>query len=623
MGCYAEAIRTRLAKTAPEPLLGAKDGWVVISDSDWEPDLIRSLFPSCPRLLILSGAEKRRNSGCVRYGQVLSGIPRLSPAAIQELTAGYSAAILLDGRSLVSGRLLLELLRLGVRRVAYRDPLRWVIKPTRWVIAKKPLARMERRLVTTRIGSWYRVLVSRAHERENLLLRHRNVLLSEDESKLPIRLTSASERSRRKPGDPIKVVQYIAQLNSGGAERQLANLSVALHKGVHPVRVFTTYPLTNEDAHYLDLLEDAGVPIRPAGMSPSKAVDAVINRLDLHPKLIRSIPDAIRTPVLDLVGELIADPPDILHCWLDQPNLIGGIAGTLAGIPLILLSTRNLNPSHFPDSYQAWLDPWYRYLIQIPQVHLLSNSHAGADDYAKWMRIEPRRIHVIPNGVDTKEMGKVPSRSIRKFRKEIDLQRDQPLVAGVFRMAIEKQPLLFLDVAERVLKEIPNLKVVIAGVGPMRNKVADEIRSRGLGESIHLLGQRRDVRVILAAADALLLTSKAEGTPNVVLEAQLLGCPAVATDVGGTSEVLEDKRTGFLRAPDDPAGLAQDLIALLRNSETRHAMGQAGRSLVVDQFSMDRIFELTEKFYHGLLNNLALESKITQIAPAGNIKEAE
>lgn len=617
MGCYAERVRAKICRTAPEPPLDTQSGWVVITESDWSPARIRGTFPSCARLLVLQGAPAREHTDRVRFGQILSGPSRLADPAAAELERGYSAVILLDGRSSVSGRVLIELARAGIRKAAYRDGLGWVVRPLRWLIAGKPVARIEKYLATSRVGSWYRIQMSRARAHENLLLRNRRQFAGEAEWYEHLDRVGIVPTPQREPGDPMKVVLHIGQLNSGGAERQLVNLAIALRRRGHVVRVLTTYPLSDENAHYLDLLEGQGVPVGTAGSKPVEGVDAAFERVDLHPELIGALAEEIRGPVLDLAGELLADPPDILHCWLDHPNVVGGIAGAIVGTPQILLSTRNLNPTNFPAFYQTWMDLWYRNLAQLPQVRILANSRAGADDYAAWMGVDPSQFDVIPNGVDIDAMGNVTRKEIRAFRREIKLRRGQPLVAAVFRLAPEKQPMLFLDVIERVKQRVPKLRVVMAGVGPMQAEIEEAIAARGLRSTVQLLGQRKDVRVILASADALLLTSNAEGTPNVVMEAQLLGCPAVATDVGGTREIMEPGITGFLRPREDVAGMANDLARILLDRDLRSAMAAAGTKLLTERFSMDRIFEQTEAFYECLLSG-SIEDESKPEAPVAS-----
>jgi glycosyltransferase involved in cell wall biosynthesis len=437
-------------------------------------------------------------------------------------------------------------------------------------------------------------------------LKRRNSLLfpGEDEWREHVARIGVRPARERRPGSNLNVVQYIGQLNSGGAEHQLCNLALALRKREHKVRVLTTYPLTDENAHYLHLLRAGDVAAECPGRVEHATAVEQLTKLHIDSEVLGALPPVIRDPVLDLAGELLADPPDILHCWLDYPNVIGAAAGALVGTSRILLSTRNVNPTNFQTFYQPWMDCWYRFLVTLPNVQLLANSRAGAADYARWVGISDSRFHVIPNGVDIERM-ELPSATQRNgIRQQLRLGTGQPILVGVFRLAPEKQPLLFLDVVARARRQVPELKAAIVGVGELADRVRREIDRLELGDVVTLLGQRKDVFSILSAADVMLLTSAAEGTPNVVLESQLAGCPPVATAVGGTPEVIEDGVTGFLHEQRDAAGLAASIVKLLRDPEHRRTVARAGRERVRSQFSIDSIYRHTVAHYEALLRGL-------------------
>src|SRR5207245_1517505 len=106
--------------------------------------------------------------------------------------------------------------------------------------------------------------------------------------------------------------------------------------------------------------------------------------------------------------------------------------------------------------------------------------------------------------------------TVARFRQDMGLQPTTPVLAGVFRLDPEKRPLFFLSLIARLRSQMPNLRVLMAGCGILENDVKAEIERLGLANVVHLLGQRQDIPVILAASQVMLLTSEVEGTPNVV-----------------------------------------------------------------------------------------------------------
>src|SRR5262249_25960528 len=160
------------------------------------------------------------------------------------------------------------------------------------------------------------------------------------------------------------------------------------------VAVVTMNELEGQARHYAELLEQRKLPLRSARLRPLRrhSVGADVWAL------IRALPSELQSLVFALLGDLEASKPDILPCWLDQPDLAGGLAGLMAGVPNIILSTRNSNPTNFPRLLAPYQQPWYKLLAQSSRVHFIANSHSGAVSYADWLGIPSERFHVVFNG---------------------------------------------------------------------------------------------------------------------------------------------------------------------------------------------------------------------------------
>ena len=126
------------------------------------------------------------------------------------------------------------------------------------------------------------------------------------------------------------------------------------------------------------------------------------------------------------------------------------------------------------------------------------------------------------------------------------------------------------------------------------------VREWRLQSSVVFTGFRSDVDRLLSGADILAQSSHTEGLPNVVLEACAAGLPVVATDVGGTNEIIEDGVNGFLVPAADPKALAQRLLDLVRSRDLRHRMGNRGRDLVRARFSFARQAAAYEELFVAL-----------------------
>lgn len=402
------------------------------------------------------------------------------------------------------------------------------------------------------------------------------------------------------PPDPAsaRVLHLIGSLQAGGAERQVVyTLEGLRRRGFRHAELMVTEGLGGSLGHYRSALERAGVPVSIAGERLDPNFDAALAARPGLADRIRSIPFALRPRVTDLAGELLVRRPDILHCWLDHTNLWGGAAAAIVGVPRIILSTRNVSPVHMPHLREPWFEEWYRVLAAMPNVVLVNNSRAGAADYAEWLGIPADRFRVILNGVDFSHLPAPSAPERAALRESLRLPPGAPIVTGVFRMADEKQPHLFVRVAERVLDAVPDARVLLVGTGRLEREIRRSMRRSRHAARMRHLGRRDDVPAILSVSTVFLLTSKAEGTPNVLLETQHLGCPPVTTSAGGAGDAVDPGVTGFVRQVGDEAGLAESVLRLLREPSLRASMAAAGPGWVASNFGLDRMIDETIGLY--------------------------
>lgn len=400
------------------------------------------------------------------------------------------------------------------------------------------------------------------------------------------------------PRPALRVAMYIGSLSPGGAERQFCNLAIGLQQRGHEVCAVTAYPPEGDSGHYTRLLSHAGIPVRTAD-SAGLLTRAESDRIRWD--LLAALPGQIRTHATSLAFELARVQPDIVHAWLDHPNLIGGCAALAASDAQILLSTRNMNPTNFPRLHAPYMRTWYAALARSPRVHWLANSHAGARSYANWLSMDESRHHVVLNGLFADHFSRPTHAQRMAARSALGIDANRPVVAVINRLSEEKQPDLMLKVVSLLSCDLPDLLVLVAGQGPLEDHVRAAIKRHRLDERIRLLGRVEDVTQVLMAAECLLLTSTLEGCPNVALEAQHMGVPVVATAGGGTVDAVLHGRTGFLCKVGDAVGLARALRRLILDEPLRERMGAAAMRFVDESFSVDRMIDLTQQVYAEML----------------------
>lgn len=173
---------------------------------------------------------------------------------------------------------------------------------------------------------------------------------------------------------------------------------------------------------------------------------------------------------------------------------------------------------------------------------------------------------------------------------------------AVGRLDLQKGVPDLLAAAERVIPQDPTWHLALAGDGPCRNWLLDQLSERPLlGGRVHWLGPRDDVPGLLKSANLLVLASLWEGMPNVVLEAMAASRPVVATAVEGTEELVLPGKTGWLVPPGDPQILSTALLDAARCPELCRLLGGNGRLRIESEFSLDRTVAAYEQLWSGLL----------------------
>jgi len=140
-----------------------------------------------------------------------------------------------------------------------------------------------------------------------------------------------------------------------------------------------------------------------------------------------------------------------------------------------------------------------------------------------------------------------------------------------------------------LIEKIPDLSYVIIGDGEKKTGLMEWIRRNDLTANVILTGhlERRDCLYLMSKADVLVLTSESEALPIVLIEAQALGIPVVAFDVGGVGDIIQDGRNGYVIEKDNTSLFVERISAILSNERLRSLLGQCGRKNVQADFTIE------------------------------------
>ncbi len=385
-----------------------------------------------------------------------------------------------------------------------------------------------------------------------------------------------------------KIIFVLPNLSPGGAERQLCNLMIAFKQRGYDVKLFVLLALVGEGAHYEKMVRDEGIEIVVASeVAPGLDLAELCRLIPLsHLKVLTHQSYFIGSLLLPVFSHLVVENPMMVVNFLDLANLTGGIGALLAGVPAVVTSFRNVNPTHF-SFYEKWYLPYYQELVRSPRLLLTGNSEGGNQSYAEWLGIPVAQIQLLRNGVDTRKYAPCSPATQRQLKATLGINEGDVVIGGVFRLSSEKRPALFVETIEALVKVNPATKGFILGGGGLRRDIEQVIADKKLTEHLKVIGPVDDVSPYLSISTVVLQTSDADGTANSLLEAQLMQIPVVATSAGGASESLIDGETGLLVADSRVENIVQAVLALLKDPLKRQEMGCRGKDFVECKYSME------------------------------------
>lgn len=412
-------------------------------------------------------------------------------------------------------------------------------------------------------------------------------------------LVRARASARAQSYEPVagRILLVNAGLAAGGAERQVVNTLAGLK-----ARGYSDSGLLGEYLHrspevdfYVPHVQAAGIMADPVSNSIRLAEHGFGSVTGPLGASLAQIPGTMAEEILNLVLDFRTRRPAVVHAWQDSTSIKAGIAAVIAGVPRIVLGSRNVIPVNF-GYYQKYMRCAYQALAQVPEIAFLNNSDAGAADYCRWLELPRERYRVVRNGVDFSTFKRIGDEEALAYRSSLGIPADAPVVGSVFRFWAEKRPMLWLEAAREIGRQARDVHFLLIGEGPMRGEMEDFVRSAGLAGRLHLPGARGDVATPMSAMDVFMLASEFEGTPNVVLEAQWLGLPVVATDAGGTREAIAEGETGWC-CPAESSIIAARVSALLADIPARERVRQSGPRFIDERFGMAQMIDQTLALY--------------------------
>jgi glycosyltransferase involved in cell wall biosynthesis len=360
---------------------------------------------------------------------------------------------------------------------------------------------------------------------------------------------------------PSPMLLMTRSLGQGGSERQLTEMAIALTRRGWPVHVscFAAGGIRAED------LARAGVPVLPLGLRSfrSLSIAGALWRLARYRRFHKL---------------------EILHAFDYPSNFLAVLAGRLCGFSYVITSQR---------SSRELRSPYWRRLLRWTDKRadaIVVNCAALRDHMTGEEGVPAARIHLCYNGLDSS-----------RFPVRRGGTSGAGLVTGVVcALRPEKGLGVLLEAFAAVSGSHPEARLMIAGSGPEREKLEDHAAALGIGQRCQWYPSAADVSPWLQQMDVFVLPSESEAFSNSLLEAMSSGCAVVASDVGGSPEMVEHEQTGLLFPSKDAAALAGCLERLLSSPSLRDRLAAAAAARVRERFTIARAAEALEDVYRSV-----------------------
>lgn len=362
-----------------------------------------------------------------------------------------------------------------------------------------------------------------------------------------------------------KIIHLIGQMERGGAERQLLYLAKELkHRGWDQVVVT---------------------------FNPGQPWDALVTEMNIPLMVVQRRSSRLRR-LYQLSRIVQREGPAIIHSWSNHTNVYA--RWLVVKVSAKVFSFRN-NPT--VDRMGRATHRVLNASIYRAADCVISNS-AAALESARAVGVNLRRTEVIRNIVIVRG----------RARPWEDVAVPRVVAAGAL-VPIKGYDTM-IEAFGKLASEGQAFELLVAGDGPERSRLEQLATTVGLGNRIKMLGPIEDVPALFATAHLAVHPSRSESLSNTILEAMAEGLPVVATDVGGTREILSHGQNGLLLPPNEPALLAAKVKELLESPSLREKYGAASFRAVEDRFDVERVTAQYESVYRSILYRTA------QVQPA-------
>ena len=366
--------------------------------------------------------------------------------------------------------------------------------------------------------------------------------------------------------NPLRILHITHSLNIGGLERVVVDLAKGFKKKGHVVSICC---LDGKDPLGIEA-ERVGVKVFP---------------LNKKPGIAWSLPHRI--------AEIIkAEQINLIHTHNEAGLIYGSTAALFAGVRRIVHTEHGKESSYDRKKVIRIIE---RYLLRKVNG-VVAVSEDLRTKIVNWHGLQNDKIHVISNGIDIVSFGRKEARKVK--RSKMGFKDENFVIGNVASLLFLKNHNFLLGIFRELLKELPTLKLVLIGDGPLRGDLEFSAMKMGISNNVLFLGPRKDVVELLPILDLFVLPSLTEGISLSLLEAMAAGIPVVASAVGGNSEIIESWKNGFLIPLESEEEWVRTMKTIIQNIDLRRSVSKMAEQTVAQRFSLTMMMDRYERLYH-------------------------
>ncbi len=289
----------------------------------------------------------------------------------------------------------------------------------------------------------------------------------------------------------------------------------------------------------------------------------------------------------------------IVHTHSSKAGILGRWAARFAGVPVIVHTVHGWS---FNDYQKHIIKTLFIYIERITARFTTKIICVSKKDIQIGLqnKIAPEnKFAFIKYGIPLAEFRRSSINIVQK-KRDLGITNNDPVVGMVSCLKVQKSPMDYVKASIKIYEKMPDVNFLLVGDGILRAKCEKLLASTPLNGRVIFAGWRRDISEILDILDVAVLTSKWEGMPISIIEALCNGCPVVATNIGGTPELVKDGISGYLTQPGSHEEVARKVLKILRDSDFFNKMKKEASSSIDETFGLDRMVEKIENLYRDL-----------------------